>query len=534
MAEKDAKAQPFVRQATGLTKPISSFDLFTFALAWSIGSGILFFTVGIVNSYPGSNPFMSLLIDAVMLFPAGGVLYLLGVGLPRVGGQYVWISRFLHPAIGYFMAIVVWLGYSLIMGDVASVGASFLAQSFTIAGHILHSVSLTSAGAVFSEPYVRILVASVLVLFFTGLTSIGYRSSRISIYVFWWVPLAVLVLSVAGMLFTSPTAAPSLWDKVFGAGSYQTVLAQSTAKGWKPSLIAPSIGATLLASIPLISSWSGWSHIGGWMAGEVRYPKRALFFGTIGAGLFAMLLMALVIYSYQHLFGLEFVSRLGLVASALKITPSIPLFAAVAFGGLAPVAVLIGFLTFIFPIKDVLPSLVAQSRQLFAAAFDRLLPQSLTRVNSRTGQPLIAHLVTAAAIIVSVFFVTAPIVPLGLYIGSDLYVLSVALLQVFTAMAAIVFPISSPELYRAAPRPASLEVGRIPLISIVGSISLAAWLFLLGDDFYGIFSSPVGYIVSAIIAVIMACVFLLYTYYVKGLEKEGVNIGAVGREIPPE
>ncbi|PSO04379.1 hypothetical protein B9Q13_04760 [Candidatus Marsarchaeota G2 archaeon ECH_B_SAG-G16] len=88
MSKKEAK--PFVREVTGLTKPFSSLDLLTYSLAWSIGSGILLFTVGIVNSYPGSNPFIALLIDAVMLFPAATVLYLLGVSYPA------WRSFLLH------------------------------------------------------------------------------------------------------------------------------------------------------------------------------------------------------------------------------------------------------------------------------------------------------------------------------------------------------------------------------------------------------------------------------------------------------
>jgi Amino acid transporters len=531
LSKKEAK--PFVREVTGLTKPFSSLDLLTYSLAWSIGSGILLFTVGIVNSYPGSNPFIALLIDAVMLFPAATVLYLLGITLPRVGGQYVWVSRLLNPGIGYFLTLIVWMGYSLIMGVVASVGASFLAQAFTITGYVTHSSALSSVGAVFTKALTRIVLASAMVLLFTLLNALGYKVSKASIYVAWYIPLIVLLVSTVGMIALPSTSAPTLWDKVFGAGSYQNVLTLSATKGWKPSLLTPSVSATLLASIPLLSAWSGWSHIGGWMAGEVKLPKRTMFFGTIFAGFFAMILMSLVIYSYQHLFGLEFVSRLGFVASSMHITPSIPLFAAVAFSSVPVLPILISFIIFILPVKDVLPSIVVQSRQLFAMAFDRLLPESLTKVSQSTNQPILSYVITAIAIIVSII-VTSPLLPLGYYVGADLYVLSVALLQVFTAITAILLPISNPELYKNAPKPANLEFGKIPLISIVGSISLAAWLFLLGDDFYGIFTSSVGYIVMLIISVILAIVFVMYVYFVKRLETQGIDIRLVGKEIPPE
>ncbi len=119
----------FARKSSGLSRPYTAFDMVVFVLAFTIGSGILFFTVGIVGAYHGSNAFLALMVDVIPLFSGAAVIYLLSTAMPRVGGQYVWISRILSPSIGYFANIFAWLGYCLIMGVVAYIGASFLAQA---------------------------------------------------------------------------------------------------------------------------------------------------------------------------------------------------------------------------------------------------------------------------------------------------------------------------------------------------------------------------------------------------------------------
>ncbi len=532
MVNSDSTGGVFARKSSGLSRPYTAFDMVVFVLAFTIGSGILFFTVGIVGAYHGSNALLALLIDVIPLFSGAAVIYLLSTAMPRVGGQYVWISRILNPSIGYFSNIFAWAGYCLIMGVVAYIGASFLAQAFTIAGFITHSASITNMGEFFTHPLNVILIASGITVLLTVLTFFGHRVSRATVVLTFFIPLAILLIADIGMMLTPQSSVPSLWNHVFGSGAYQNVYSLSTSKGWKSSLLAPSMAATFLAAIPLISSWSGFSHFGGWMSGETKVPNRSMFFGTIGAGLVALFLMGFTILAYQHMYGLEFISRMSFVAGSLHLTPSIPLLGAVAFGNVAWLAILIGFIVFLFPIKDVFPSIVFQSRQLFGAAFDRLLPMKLLYVSPKSGQPVISYIVTSIAIIISIVLIS-PFFKLGLFIGADLYVLSIGFLQIFTAMAAIVFPITNPDLFEKAGRPANIEVGGIPIISLIGTLSLGSWVFLLGDSFYNAFSANVGLTVMLIISVVIGLIFLMYIYFMKKLSNAGINTALVGRELPP-
>ncbi|MEM3852499.1 MAG: APC family permease [Methanomassiliicoccales archaeon] len=522
----------FARKSSGLSRPYTAFDLVVFVIAFTIGSGILFFTVQVVGEYPGSNPFLALLVDIIPLFSGAAVVYLLATAMPRVGGQYVWISRLLNPGIGYFVNIFSWIGYCLIMGDVAYIGASFLAQGFTIAGLVTHSSTLSSSGQFFTHPLNIILVASLITIIFTILTFFGHTVSRVVVSVLFFIPLVILLVADIKMLLTPQSSVPSLWNAVFGSGSYNNIYSLSTSKGWTAKLIQPSLSATFLAAIPLISSWSGFSHFGGWISGETKVPNKTMFFGTIGAGLVALFLMAFTIGSYQHMYGVEFVSRMSYVSSSLHVTPSIPLLGAVAFGNVGWFAIVISFIVFLFPIKDVFPSIIFQARQLFGAAFDRMLPMRLLYVSRKTGQPIISYLVTGIAIIISIV-VVSPYLKLGLFVGADLYVLSIGMLQLFTAIAAIVLPVTNPDLFEKAGRPANAEIGGIPVISLVGVLSLASWVYLLGDSFFNAFSAKVGLTVMLVISIIVGLIFLMYIAFMRRLAREGINVSLVGREIPP-
>jgi len=530
--EDKNKEKIFIRESSGLIKQFSSLDMLTLVLSFSIGSGILFFTVGITYEYPGSFPLLSLLIDAIPLFAAASVIYFLGLVMPKIGGQYVWISRILSPGLGYFINIFTWLGYCIIIGVVAYIGASFLSDSLTIAGLVTHSPSMVNIGKYFDSPIHIVIVAIIITILFTLLDSFSIRLSKLSIFVAFYIPLALLLILDFAMLFENPSSAPVLWNKVFGPSSYQNIILLSNQKGWSSSLISFSLASTLLAVIPLTSSWSGFSHFGGWLAGDAKSPRKSLFFATIGAGLAALFLMALTIYSYQHFFGSAFISRLGYVSSSLSITPSIPLLGAVALSNFSILAIAVGFIMFLFPIKDILPSVVAQSRQIFAASFDRLLPEKLTHV-SKSGIPIVSYAVTATVIVISIIMVS-PLFPLGLYVATDLFSIALGFLEIFTAISAIEFPITKHELYVNAPSPVNKEILGIPLISVLGTISLIGWIFLLADSFYGVLSSKVGFEVMFIIAIIMGAIFLLYSYFNSKLSKEGIDVEIIGKEIPPD
>ena len=92
----------FARKASGLTKQASVFDAFVFGFMNNgIGIGLWYLhSIGLYVS-PGSNLVVGTLIAGFLsLFGVALSWGILGGSMPRSGGDYVYNSRILHPAIG--------------------------------------------------------------------------------------------------------------------------------------------------------------------------------------------------------------------------------------------------------------------------------------------------------------------------------------------------------------------------------------------------------------------------------------------------
>ena len=100
MAIGDVKV--FTRQATGLTKEIGTLDTFVYNVNnQNIGIGVAFILLFIPGFYAGADMFQSMLIAAVLALPMAGVYAFFSAAIPRSGGDYVYISRTLHPVLGF-------------------------------------------------------------------------------------------------------------------------------------------------------------------------------------------------------------------------------------------------------------------------------------------------------------------------------------------------------------------------------------------------------------------------------------------------
>src|SRR5215469_8335879 len=97
-------AQPgvFVRQATGLVRELSWFDTFILVFAiLNVPLGLTEVTNFAPFVFPGANLWLAFVISAPFMLAIGMVYALFTAAMPRSGGDYVWTSRVLHPAIGF-------------------------------------------------------------------------------------------------------------------------------------------------------------------------------------------------------------------------------------------------------------------------------------------------------------------------------------------------------------------------------------------------------------------------------------------------
>ena len=117
---------------------------------------------------------------------------------------------------------------------------------------------------------------------------------------------------------------------------------------------------------------------------------------------------------------------------------------------------------------------------IFAAAFDRLLPEKVAEIEPRTRTPIYAlMLMVIPSIVVGALFAWNVFNFRSLTLDSTLVI---AVTYLGTAIAAIVLPFRKPGLYQASPI-VKYKVLGIPLITVSGAIFAAFWLSALCLDF---------------------------------------------------
>ncbi|HEX5145718.1 MAG TPA: hypothetical protein VFV85_01745 [Conexibacter sp.] len=131
-----AEGAPPVRQKSGLVRSASGFDAFVFALA-AISVGIAFEWGNFFGSgfYPGANLVLALAISLVASAVIAWAYQYWGQVFPRSGGDYVFLSRGLHPGVAlgvnfvYCWVLMVSPAFAMsIMQPLCSAFASALAE----------------------------------------------------------------------------------------------------------------------------------------------------------------------------------------------------------------------------------------------------------------------------------------------------------------------------------------------------------------------------------------------------------------------
>jgi amino acid transporter len=178
---------------------------------------------------------------------------------------------------------------------------------------------------------------------------------------------------------------------------------------------------------------------------------------------------------------------------------------------------------------------LSSTRVIFAAAFDRLLPERVAKVNERTGTPIYALLLMVIPSIVVAYLFAYNIANFQSLTLCSTLVIAVTYLG--TTIAAIILPYRKPDLYKASPI-AKYNVFGIPLITVAGVIFGGFLIFLLyqwifdPNALYGISyknSTSIIYMLSNY--VLAAVIYFSFKYFRK---RSGIDIDKVHKEIPVE
>ena len=535
---EEVKVELFLRKATGLVKEIGPGASFILPWAGMAGSGITFYSIYAIYYYPqGSVPLTFLIVGVPCIFNAA-IIAMLAVYTPRSAGGYVWSSRFVDPFLGWFAGgWIYYFSYILTIALLAYVMGTVFPTIFAVIGTAIHYsalVNFATALSVVGPMQDGFIILMIVVL---GLVSMVEMKHFMKVMIVVWA-LNVLGLVVSAALFAvnNPSTIPGVWNSVWGAGSYQTIVNLSTKynlSGYVSSTTTGYWGDTLGMIVYIFWAVSGYETMG-YVAGEVRNPRTSFLYLYMAGMITTIVWYAGVTWLAYNAYGnfilqYSFVQNLyaaGKLAAnetaavaPYMFSPSMPVFSA----SLTTVPILqILAAWWFWPITLVLGSYMVCSRSMFGMAFDRMFPSMFGDVNDRTHTPVKATLVTIA---ISIVMAIISFTLWGYLVTAAITVFWTAFFYLMYSAAAIMLPYKRPDIWKKG---IIKTVGGIPLVTILGALSAMGMLWLL-------LLSTIGVTLQEwnVTEIWMIVGILVFVYYARKNSKRGISVVNIFGEVPP-
>jgi basic amino acid/polyamine antiporter, APA family len=528
----------FARQSTGLVREISPWRAFiiTFAILNLASGGATIFAFALFM-YPGANLWLPLTLGAIGGLIYGWLYVQFATAMPRSGGDYVWMSRTLHPSIGFGLNLL-WsflfmflLAYQ--MNITTTVGIS---TSFGIMGAILHSHALTTIATDINSKGWTFAIGSALLLGYGLLNAFSVRWTFRVLGAILGIGVLSFLIMVLLFAVTGHHTFIHNYNHLFGSGAYQQVLHAANAHHY---IVPIAFGASLLATPIAFLAFSGFNWVV-YAGGEVRRPQRSFIVSIMGAqivgwlALVILCLLALKTIGYHFAVGISSLFYKAPAAYHLNFPPWLNGLAAVAGhslpgGNVLVVIALIGFSAIISVFGGILPYLV--SRNLLAAAFDRVLPSKLADVSPRFHTPLWALGVTfllaegcLAIYTFTTFFTLLVNFATGVAIG-----------LLLLGVAGLLFPYVRKDLFENSPSLVKKRVAGVPVMTIVSALTIAQMIYYIVVLVQNsALSGPTS--VGAMVLLPGIVVLGIVVYFVaRWIQRSrGIDISQAFAEIPPE
>ncbi|HXW46688.1 MAG TPA: APC family permease [Streptosporangiaceae bacterium] len=543
MATESVSSAPtlFLRNATGLVRGWSVRDSMIYAC---LSTNVV--TLGIYEfSYqsfiPKGQLLTSVLISAVwvsfLVVAYAGLI----VTIPRAGGDYVWQTRILGSGVGFVLAatgwwFILWL-WAPIYGNILSV--ELFQPLWATLGDPSGATWFATKTGIFVICLITIAIAGVLV----SLGMAGY--ARIQKWCF-YAGLVGFAVVVVILLVSSKSGFISSFNleahKIFGVSN---AYAATTSGAAKSGYVSPAfgfgpLGASMLL-VPMMMFYLLWPNWGSTLYGEIRGASdfKRVFTGMFSGLWITAILSIVFLLLVAKTMGNGFYNDAnalywsayygGKIPAAIPIWPYPVMFVGWLIHNAAFQAVLILLMSVWF-FGWVGTLFLSSTRVIFAAAFDRVLPDRAAEVSEKRSVPfysLILMLLPAVALSA----VYAYSLKFETYTLDATLVIAVTYL--FSAIAVVILPWRKPELWAASPA-SRFKIAGVPIVPAAGVVTIGLLGYnlyeWLTNDAYGVNNK--GSLVFMGILYVLAIVVYVVARIVR--RRQGIDLGLINKEIPVE
>jgi APA family basic amino acid/polyamine antiporter len=522
----------YARKSSGLVRTIGVFGAMVFGVhCISLSSSGLIPYSWVAGVWPGSSIIGVLTVAMIFCLFHAYTYAAIGATMPRSAADYTLASRTLSAPLAFAASWTLVIFSAMVAGSlIAWIPSSALPTLLQTMGIVLNNQGMLNFAA-WSGSAIGIIVIGTICTIITFLTMILPTRTILRILeVGFFLGLLAWVVIYFQLGTASADAFPGAWDKFMGDGSYAARIELAKENGM---VVNPNVAIMTLAGL-IMGFWIFYGYyIPTFFAGEVKQAESTLIAGSWASlivtwAIFvvgALLLQRLVplewiaAESYLSQSGYEGMTMPWIIFFAAILKPSFPLLLIVLLGWVYTLINLAQ--TYFFYC----------SRIIFAWSFDRLIPERVCFIHPKLHSPIVA--ITIITIIAEIGVIDAA---LGGVMGAQLnFVFFAVCTQLVPVTAMTLFPYLKPDLFENASAFVRRKFGNVPVITIVGGITMTYLLWMIIASFAfpavggrigaGTLGTLFGFILSGLI------VFYVARYY--RMKTEGIDINWTFQSIPP-
>ncbi|WP_054856572.1 APC family permease [Vulcanisaeta sp. JCM 16159] len=518
------KPTPFLRESTGLVREIGPWTALLMNTAFiAFQSGFILLVSSMFN-FPKGNPLIAIAISALLFLPLTILLNKVGITYYRTASDYVFITRNLHPSVGFatmFMFTVDQMFFNAVLISLGIITG--LAPAILAIGISDNAPSLVSLGnSLMSSPLMIFLMGSVI---FTILVLINIVSSRAGTYL----ASAISLFGIATFALTIillHVYAPQIINAIKTTAPNILSQAVSTSGG------LPSNGMIMdtIYLIPYLAYVFPFVNFVLSVGGEVR-RGRAMPMAIFGTYVLSAVFLILGVWITISSIGINRLNGLFAiyygVASGVSWPSSLPppypqaLLIMVLRNPLLQWLIVVGSFTWYINVVSVL--IIQIARYLLALSFDRVLPSFLAYVSPRTHTPITAHITDLVITLVIMYLYNFSVVPL-LSATMDVSTLVTILMYfMIITITAIVLGVRTKS--------------KVTAVLGIYMTALFAWIAyeeVMNPMAYLFVPSINAYIIGFFAALFAIGITVYYAVRLYRLRREGIDVNMLFKEIPPE
>ncbi|WP_424535323.1 APC family permease [Sphaerisporangium viridialbum] len=550
-SSSDRQAGVFVRNATGLIREVSFFDAFvmnTFGMNVAVGGVFLFLQAQ--TAFSGGNMLLAVVIGTLLMaFTLLRVYAEFSAAMPRSGGDYVFVSRTLHPILGFLLSwsqglwmIFFWIGFNAYFALTFAVPAA-LATLTSVTGQ---PVWLDMGNALLAKHDLLGITTQWWVLGLGTIITVGFgvlivlggqRYWRWQKFLFAIAGVSLLV-SFALLLFNGGHISAG-WNEFAGRNhglSFDQIIPAAEKAGYTGNGAPFSFVDTLLM-LPWVFFVVGYAQGSAQIGGEIKRASKTQYRAMVGGVLINGLVLALLTIVLTSHVSPQWLGSLGYLAGAAPDTLGLPAGLPPGFNFLAALLthnvfllLLIGVGFVIWAVMGTPLSTMQATRYMLAWSLDRTVPQKLGDVSERFHTPV-------KAIVLCV--ITGELALIALVNWSDASLLGALLAQILAfiivSLAGVVFPYRLRNVWESAGGKRVFGIPAVALAGAGGVLSLGALMitFIADDTINSMFAVTRQLSLWFMFGVVATGV----VWYVAARlinRSRGVDLSLVYREIPPE